>query len=64
MVHEITRRPWVFAVAAAAVAIAILSVQMVRLNDRVGTLNALGSSKSLSQLAQAAPRTQGPKPSS
>lgn len=54
VVREITRRPWVLAAAAAAVAIALLSVQVVRLNDRVGTLNALGSSSSLSKLAQAA----------
>src|ERR1700728_3555864 len=36
----LTRRPWTFAAAAAVVAIALLSIQTVRLNDRVGTLNA------------------------
>jgi anti-sigma factor RsiW len=52
--REITRRPWVLAAAAAVVAIGLLSVQVVRLNDRVGTLDALESSNSLSQLAQVA----------
>ncbi|MGH9047776.1 MAG: anti-sigma factor domain-containing protein [Acidimicrobiales bacterium] len=55
----VTRRPWVLGVAAAAVVIALLSAQVVRLNDRVGTLNALNSSASLNQLARSALNSPG-----
>ncbi len=53
-IGQVGRRPWTLVAAAAVVAIALLSLQVARLNDRVGTLNSLGSPKNLSQLAQEA----------
>jgi len=55
----ITRRPWALAAAAAVVAIALLSIQTVRLNDRVGTLNARNATNGLSNLANDAMASPG-----
>jgi len=49
-----TRRAAVFGIAAAVVVVALLSVQMVRLNDRVGSLSAANASRGLSHLVQTA----------
>jgi len=49
-----TRRAAVFAIAAALVVVALLSVQMVRLNDRVGSLSSANASHGLSHLVQTA----------
>ncbi len=51
---QVVKRPWVLVAAAAVVAIAILSLQVSNLNNRVGTLNSLGSERNLGQLAQGA----------
>ena len=53
-IRDATRRPLVLAVAAAVVVIALLSVQIVRLNDRVGSLDARNASAGLNHLAQVA----------
>ena len=53
---QLARRPWPLATAAAVVAIALLSLQIARLDNRSPQLSANGS---LAQLAQAAMRSPG-----
>jgi hypothetical protein len=48
------RRPWTYAAAAAVVAIALLSLQTVRLNNRVSALNTSTAQHSINQQAQRA----------
>jgi hypothetical protein len=49
--RRFVRRPWPLAVAAAVVAIALLSLQVTRLNNRVSTLNAQQGPAHLAQVA-------------
>jgi len=53
-VRGIVRRPWLLAAAAAVVAIALLSLRTVQLNDRVGSVSAQSASQGLRSLARAA----------
>lgn len=48
------RRPWLYAAAAAVVAIALLSLQTVRLNNRVSALSSTAVQQSINQQAQRA----------
>ena len=52
--RSIARRPWVLVAAAMVVAIALLSLQTVRLNDRIGSLNTTTAAVGINHLAQVA----------